>query len=115
MIIRASMVMLASHLAVMRIADDVPDFNIQRECRVDSASAYDLNAGLDATIKRCVRDEQAAKGQLEKNWSSFAAADRAMCTGMTVGEKGDDSSTPPSYVELMTCLNDQQYARKLPK
>jgi hypothetical protein len=115
MLITVSTIMLASQLAVVKVADDVPSFNIQRECRVDSASAFDLNAGLNATIKRCVSDEEAAKVQLEKNWSSFAAADRVMCTGMTVGEKGDDSSTPPSYVELMTCLNDQQYARKLPK
>ena len=36
-----------------------------------------------------------------------------MCTSETVGLKSDESSTPPSYVELLTCLQDQQLARKL--
>jgi hypothetical protein len=115
MLVPVSMIILASQLTVVTIADDVPKFDIARECRVDSASAYDLNAGMSATIKRCIGDEQAAKDQLQTSWSSFAGSDRVMCTGVTVGEKGDDSSTPPSYVELLTCLQDQQYARKLPK
>jgi hypothetical protein len=43
--------------------------------------------------------------------SASAHSDRAMCTGETTDDKG----TPPSYVELLTCLQDQQFARKLPK
>jgi hypothetical protein len=100
---------------VIAVADNVPQFNIERGCKVDSASAFDPNAGMNATIKRCVDDEQTAKDQLQTQWSGFASSDRVMCTSETVGERGDDSSTPPSYVELLTCLQDQQQARKLPK
>ena len=91
----------------------MPQFNIERGCRVDSASAFDPQAGMNATIKRCVDDEQQAKDQLQTQWSGFASSDRAMCTGETVGLKSDESSTPPSYVELLTCLQDQQLARTL--
>jgi hypothetical protein len=110
MLISFSMIILASQL-VITVADNVPKFDIARGCKIDSASAFDPNAGMSATIKRCVNDEQQAKDQLQTQWSSFDNADRTMCTGSTT----NDSSTPPSYVELLTCLQDQQLARKLPK
>jgi hypothetical protein len=107
--------MLLTSQLIFAVADNVPKFDIPRGCKVDSASAFDPNAGLNATIKRCVDDEQQAKDQLQTQWSGFAASDRAMCTRETVGEKADQNATPPSYVELLTCLQDQQLARKLPK
>jgi hypothetical protein len=114
MLIRASILIVASQL-VIAIADDVPNFNIARECRVDSNSAFDPNAGLNATIKRCMDDEQKAKDDLQAQWSEFKSADRVMCMRLAVGDKSDDDATPPSYVDLLTCLQDQQFARKLPK
>jgi hypothetical protein len=42
-------------------------------------------------------------------------SDRITCTTETVGEKADAGATPPSYVELLTCIQDAQLARKLPK
>jgi hypothetical protein len=114
MLISFSMIVLTSQL-VIAVADNVPQFNIERGCRVDSASAFDPNAGINATIKRCMNDEQQAKDELQKQWSVFAASDKALCTTETAGLKSDESSTPPSYVELLTCLQAQQLARKLRK
>jgi hypothetical protein len=105
---------LASQL-VVSVADDLPKFDIARGCRIDSATIYNPSIGLDATIKRCVDDEQQAKSQLEANWSGYAEKDRAMCKTETVGDSRDDTATPPSYVELLTCLQDQQMVKKLPK
>jgi hypothetical protein len=110
MLIPVSIMILTSQL-VIAVADNVPKFDIARGCKVDSAAAFDPNAGMGATIKRCMDDEQQAKDQLQTQWSGFTAADLKMCVGMTT----DDSETPPSYVELKTCLQDQQYARKMPK
>lgn len=110
MLISASIIMLASQL-VIAVADDVPKFDIARGCKIDSAAAFDPNAGMSATIKRCEEDEQRAKDQLQAQWSEFASSDRTMCVGSTT----NDSATPPSYVELLICLQDQQLARKLPK
>jgi hypothetical protein len=75
MLISFSMIVLTSQL-VIAVADNVPQFNIERGCRVDSASAYDPKAGMNATIKRCVDDEQQAKDQLQTQWSGFANSDR---------------------------------------
>jgi hypothetical protein len=110
MLVSASAMILTSQL-VIAVADDVPKFDIARGCKIDSAAAFDPVAGMDATIKRCVDDEQRAKEQLQAQWSGFANSDRAMCLGVST----DDNSTPPSYVELLICLQDQQLARKLPK
>jgi hypothetical protein len=110
MIIPVSSLIIASQL-VIAVAGDFPKFDIARGCKIDSTSAFDLDAGMNETIKRCVSDEQQAKDQLETNWSGFATADQTMCTASTT----NDSSIPPSYVELLTCLQDQQAVRKLPK
>ena len=110
MLIPFSPLILASQL-IVAVADDVPNFNIDRGCKIDSAAASDPTAGVNATIKRCVDDEQTAKGQLLTQWPQFAASDKKLC----VGETTDDASTPPSYVELLTCLQGQQIVRKLPK
>ena len=110
MLIPVSMLFLASHL-VIAVADDVPKFDIARGCKIDSAAAFDPNAGMSGTIKRCMDDEQNAKNQLQTQWSGFINSDRAMCMASTTNV----SSNPPSYVDLLTCLQDQQLARKLPK
>ena len=91
MLVPVSIMIVASQL-VITVADRVPKFDIARGCRVDSASAFDPNAGMRGTIKRCVTDEQRAKNQLQTQWSGFAESDRAMCTSETAGEKDDDSS-----------------------
>jgi hypothetical protein len=109
MLISFSTLVLASQL--IAVADDIPNFNIERGCKIDSASAFDPNAGLNATIKRCADDEQQAKNQLETVWSQSAPRDKKMCMGLAT----DDASTPSSYVELLTCLQGQQIVRKLPK
>jgi hypothetical protein len=110
MLVPVSILFLASHL-VVAVADGVPEFDIRRGCKIDSASAFDPNAGMSGTIKRCVDDEQQAKGQLQSQWPGFINSDRAMCLASTT----NDPTTPPSYVDFLTCLQDQQQTRKLPK
>ena len=69
MLMHFSMIVLSSQL-VVAVADHPPAFDIARGCKVDSASAFDPNAGMNATIKRCMDDEQQAKklpGELYKS------------------------------------------------
>jgi hypothetical protein len=72
MMVPIPIMILASQL-IVAIADDVPKFDIARGCKVDSTSAFDLNTGLNETIKRCVNDEQQAKNQFETQWPGFGA------------------------------------------
>jgi hypothetical protein len=110
MLIPVSMLILTSQL-VIAVADDVPKFDISRGCKVDSNAVFDPSLGMNGTIKRCTDDEQKAKDQLQAEWSGYANSDRTMCIGSTTA----DRAAPPSYVDLLTCIQDQQLARKLPK
>jgi len=73
-------------------ADRLPRFDIARNCSVETAGA--VTGGSSS----CVKQETEAKNELAKRWSSFAAAKRRDCVGMssTGGEQ--------SYVELLSCL-----------
>jgi hypothetical protein len=53
MLVPFSILVLASHL-VIAVADDVPKFDIARGRRIDSAAAFDPNAGMNgvATFRR---------------------------------------------------------------
>jgi hypothetical protein len=64
--------------------------------------------GLSESTKNCVRDEQHARDQLQAQWSQFAPSGRATCIVTTEGD-----GVPPSYVELLTCLQEQLAVRKL--
>jgi hypothetical protein len=103
-----SMIVLGSQL-VMTVADGVPKFDIARQCRLDSTQAFDLSAGLNETMKKCVSDEQQALTELQTQWSQFREPDKAQCTAET--SIGGTSS----YVDLLTCLQLAKEARQLPK
>ena len=83
------------------ISDAVPKFDIVRECRFEGGSTVEFD--------HCSDDESAALRQLETEWAQFAGVDRRQCIAMaTIGGFA-------SYVELLTCIQDAQLARKLPK
>jgi hypothetical protein len=103
-----SMIVLGSQL-VMTVADDVPKFDVARECRLDSTQAFDLSVGLNETMKKCVADEQQALTQLGTQWAQFREPDKAQCTADT------NIGGTPSYVDLLTCLQLAKDARQLPK
>jgi hypothetical protein len=108
MLIQFSTLVLTSQL-LFTVADNVPQFNIERGCRADNTNTSGLSAGLDESTKRCIHDEQAARDQLQAQWSRFAPSDRGMCTTNAT----DVSGVPPSYVDLLTCLQGQQLAKKM--
>jgi hypothetical protein len=106
MLISAPIIILGSQLAIV-VADNVPKFDIERGCRLDNAAS----AGIaeEQPVKRCVSDERKALQQLQTEWSQYAGPDRATCTASTT------SDGTPSYVELLTCLQEAKEARALSK
>jgi hypothetical protein len=108
MLIPISMIVLGTQL-VITVADDVPKYDIVRGCRLDSTQAFDLNAGMNESVKRCVADEQGAMAQLQTQWSQFRETDKGVCTGQA------NIGGTPSYVDLLTCLQLAKDARQLPK
>jgi len=108
MIIQLSTFVLASQLFIT-VADNVPKYDIQRGCRADNTNTSGLSVGLDESTKNCIKDEQTARDQLQSQWSQFSPANRATCSR----DETDVSGVPPSYVELLTCLQDQLAVKKL--
>jgi hypothetical protein len=74
------------------IAAEIPRINIEATCKV--AKEVDGTTRYQA----CVRDEEAARRDLERQWASFSPSQRTLCVDETkIGETA-------SYVEVLTCL-----------
>jgi hypothetical protein len=81
-------------LTMAAAGGEPPTFDIAATCR----AAPTLGAGNGKTDRNCLRDEEQARGQLSKLWSSFDVQCRETC----IQEAGNGGS--PSYVDLLTCL-----------
>jgi hypothetical protein len=90
---------------VLTVADEVPRFDVRPSCRAGANSAISLAKDADT----CVKNETAARDQLAKVWANFAPADRVRCADMT------RLGGPPSYVELLTCLEIARDITKIHK
>lgn len=100
----AAVATLATQL-VLVAADRVPHFDMAPICR--RAPSLDPTQQGDA-FQSCMNDEQGARTELAAQWLTFPAADRSSCTAET------QAGGPPSYVELLVCLQDAKAARSLP-
>jgi len=100
--ISISMIVVSSHL-VVAVADNVPKFDIARNCKLDVVATTGLSVGQP--VKSCVNDEQKARRQLASQWAKFPAALKASCTA------NESVGGTPSYVSLLTCLQMSQWAR----
>jgi hypothetical protein len=79
-------------------AQQLPRFNIEATCRTAQA----LTAEDRDPVQGCMRDEADAERQLQAIWSGASAAHRQTCAAET------QVAGPPSYVEVLTCLQMQQ-------
>ena len=75
-------------------ADSPPKLNVGPTC--NAAAPYAIAVGRSK--EECLADEHVAENTLAENWSTYSAADKTQCTG-TVHMGG-----PPSYVELLSCI-----------
>jgi hypothetical protein len=80
--------------AAIALADSAPNLNVGQSC--DAAARGAVVIGRDK--EACLGDERTAQDTLKKNWNQYAPADKTQCVGMA------RSGGPPSYVELLSCL-----------
>jgi hypothetical protein len=83
-------------------ADGPPEFDVSISCR--AAARGSVTVGTDQ--QACLSDERTAKDALAKDWSNFSALARTQCVGM------NRTGGPPSYVELLVCLEIMRDAGK---
>ncbi len=91
-----------SYLALA--SDKLPEMNIEPGCRAAATAATALNRNEDS----CKRDENEARGKLDQEWGKFTPMQQARCVSLT------RLGGPPSYVELLTCLELAKQAANLP-
>jgi hypothetical protein len=71
-----------------------PELDVSTSCRAAARGSVTVGGDKQA----CLNDERTAKDALAKDWSSFSAISRTQCVGM------NRTGGPPSYVELLVCL-----------
>jgi hypothetical protein len=83
-------------------APGVPILNVKPTCQAGESAAIGPGPSY---LKVCLQGEEAARDQLKKSWAGFPVADRRECAQTaTIG--------PPSYVDLLTCLEMRRDARE---
>lgn len=102
---RAAHILVATVLAALlsspvvaksyRGGGGVPELDVKGSC--SDAQKFSTGDDKNNAYKGCMQDETAAKGELQKRWSSFKPKDRSNCV--------EQARAPsPSYVEVLTCL-----------
>ena len=76
------------------VADSVPSWDVTASCRGAAEAGYTQDTKVN--LQRCLDSEQRTREQLNKNWSTFPAADRLKCV--------KTQTFSPTYSELATCL-----------
>jgi hypothetical protein len=79
-------------------ADQVPNFNIAKNCAFEASGGAIQQGTAQQTKEACQHDETNAKDELGKEWPKFTAAAKRSC--FTVSSMGSEQS----YVELQSCL-----------
>jgi len=80
--------------SIVRVADSPPRFDIAASCR--DVGKAGINVGRPASA--CRADEERARDALAARWSQFQPNARTNCV------EGASFGGPPSYVEVLTCL-----------
>ena len=89
--------------AAAMAAEKPPQLDVGSSC--DAAASHGING---RTRDACMSEENAAQSTLTDNWKQFTDRQHARCTGLV------QMGGPPSYVELLTCLEVAEQARKIP-
>jgi hypothetical protein len=85
----------------------LPKLNTEYGCHA-SEKALATATGVDSdNFSSCMSDENDARKELEKNWATYPASDKAQCI--------QPKEYTPGYVEWLTCLEMGGQVRALRK
>jgi hypothetical protein len=95
-------------LVLIASSGGVPTIDVKKTCQT-SQQAISAIVGDKTAVNydSCLRQEQEARGLIEKDWASFPAAEKALCV--------QPANYMPSYVEWLTCFEMQRDVRKIQK
>lgn len=94
---------------LITVADNVPTLNVDQVCQgiAQQGGVTFHDSAIAQEKKDCLDSEAAIRDELTKQWSSFAAADKAAC--VSESKMGGESS----YTELLTCLEMARDVRNM--
>ncbi|BAT60494.1 hypothetical protein GJW-30_1_03038 [Variibacter gotjawalensis] len=95
----------ATALAPAAFAQEAPNFDARPGCQAGARSGLVAKPDTDA----CVRGELKARDHMVQQWAEFPAPDKQRCVAKT------HMGGPPSYVEVLTCLELARDVRRMPK
>ena len=84
------------------VADSVPSWDVTTSCRGAAEAGFVQETAVN--LQRCLDSEKRTREQLNKDWSTFPAADRVRCV--------KTQTFSPTYSELATCLEMNRDIRK---
>jgi hypothetical protein len=93
---------LALSVSAAAAQSSVPTLNLSATCKPLDRNDFSMQIDTD----RCLKSEHEARQKLAGEWTQHSAADRSLCT-QTARMAGFES-----YVQLLTCLELTQDARK---
>jgi hypothetical protein len=88
---------------LMLVSDRPPSLDTGPSCAAAAVSGVDSRSN-----QSCMNDETTAKNSVTANWRHYSPAQQARCTGLVT------TGGPPSYVELLTCLEMAAQAKTIP-
>jgi hypothetical protein len=100
-------VMLAADSMALAKDGGLPKLNIESGCRASEMALAAATGTASDTLGSCMSDENDARKQLEKDWATYPASDRARCI--------QRKEYTPGYIEWLTCLEMDRDVRALRK
>jgi hypothetical protein len=89
-------VILGAASAALAKDSGPPTIDIQKTCRESSNALSGLTGNDNQDLDTCIRDEQAARQQLTKDWANYPALAKSACL--------KQQEFLPGYVEWQSCL-----------
>ena len=105
-IISAAIVLAAASTALAKDGG-LPNLNTEQGCRASEKAMAAATGTTSDTLGSCTSDENDARKQLEKNWATYPASDKARCI--------QPSEYTPGYVEWLTCLEMERDVKAMRK
>ncbi|MGY3239030.1 MULTISPECIES: hypothetical protein [unclassified Bradyrhizobium] len=89
---------LSASVPVTPVSDRVPSLNVEALCKATADTDKAMNLAEPQSAANCMRDETAAKQQLDSIWQATSVALRDRCEGEAT------AGGFQSYVDLLTCI-----------